>query len=558
MFWTVLALISLVVLGGFISYYGDLQGRRWGKKRVSWFGLRPKYTAVLITSLTGAFVALLSIATLLAVAPAIRGVVWEGERAIQQSKALNSQLIDQRLENERELRDLNTRLADTQGEYTHLTERYSRLLKEMDEQKRVAVGLRANNKELNTKYTTLKDEQTKLELVLQSEKNQVASLQAKQKTLASAIKTAETQVLDAGHLNMDLGKENVHLTGENGKLIKLQKELEGKVADAQSSLAMLRETNATLKGEGERLQDKNNDLVKQNLALYETNRRSEDYNRELRLKNDQLLASNTNLRQQQNIYLANLRDASETVGAIRQGTLILRAGGELARRVLSDHSRPEAIQRELHNLLDDAHYAALTLKAGIGDNKRAVRIISKRIVTQAGFTDANEDASIAALTDELIAKEVPVVVIANAVSNSLAGEQVTIELTPYAVKEVYKKDDVVASSIIDTRQPVEKIVDSIVRFLQQDVAQAAISAGVIARIDPETGTQQIGIAVARDLVVLTERVRKVGGRVRLTAHSEQAMSSADSLRLRFDTGRVSASEKPELMITAPGSRGSKR
>ncbi len=40
MFWTILALLLMVVLGGFISYYGDLQGRRWGKKRVSWFGLR--------------------------------------------------------------------------------------------------------------------------------------------------------------------------------------------------------------------------------------------------------------------------------------------------------------------------------------------------------------------------------------------------------------------------------------------------------------------------------------------------------------------------------------
>ncbi len=152
MFWTVLALISLVVLGGFISYYGDLQGRRWGKKRVSWFGLRPKYTAVLITSLTGAFVALLSIVTLLAVAPAIRNVVLQGESAIQDNKALNSQLIDQRLANERALRDLNTRLANTQNEFTGLNERYAKLLLDMDKQKRLAKDLRDKNKELDQVY----------------------------------------------------------------------------------------------------------------------------------------------------------------------------------------------------------------------------------------------------------------------------------------------------------------------------------------------------------------------------------------------------------------------
>ncbi len=395
----------------------------------------------------------------------------------------------------------------------------------------------------------LKGEQTKLETVLSHEKAQVGILQAKQKTLAALNKKVETQVETAGQINTDLGKENFRLT-------RLQAELEGKVTAAQSSLAMLQETNATLKSEGERLRSTNNDLIKQNLALYETNRRSEDYNRELRLKNEELVDSNTNLRQQQNVYLAGLRDASETVGAIRQGRLIIRAGGELARRVLPDHSRPEAIKRELHSLLDDAHYAAMMLKAGRGENGRAVRIISKRIVTQVGITNANEDASIDALTDELVAKDIPVVVIANAINNSLVGEQVIIELTPYAVKPVFNKGEVVASSVIDTHQPIEKIVDAIVQFLQQDVGQAANKAGVIARIDPETGTQQIGTAVARDLVVLTERVRKVGGKVQLTARSAQTMNAADPLQLTFDVERVkSRPNQPDMLITPPGNRG---
>ncbi|MCW3097115.1 MAG: hypothetical protein JWL77_2733, partial [Chthonomonadaceae bacterium] len=64
MLWTLLALLLWIVLGGFISYYGDLQGRRWGKRRVSWLGMRPKHTAILITSLTGGVIALLSVLTL--------------------------------------------------------------------------------------------------------------------------------------------------------------------------------------------------------------------------------------------------------------------------------------------------------------------------------------------------------------------------------------------------------------------------------------------------------------------------------------------------------------
>ena len=88
MFWTVLALALWVMLGGFISYYGDLQGRRWGKRRVSWFGLRPKHTAILITSLTGAFIALFSVASLMIIVPTVRDVVTHGENAIQENKRL--------------------------------------------------------------------------------------------------------------------------------------------------------------------------------------------------------------------------------------------------------------------------------------------------------------------------------------------------------------------------------------------------------------------------------------------------------------------------------------
>src|SRR5579871_1884641 len=86
MIWTLLALGLWIILGGFISYYGDLQGRRWGKRRVSWFGLRPKHTAILITSLTGGLIALLSIGTLILIVPTVREVVLHGEAAIHENE----------------------------------------------------------------------------------------------------------------------------------------------------------------------------------------------------------------------------------------------------------------------------------------------------------------------------------------------------------------------------------------------------------------------------------------------------------------------------------------
>ncbi len=88
MFWTFILLVLMVAMGGFVSYYGDLQGRRWGRKRVSWFGLRPKHTAILITIITGSSISMLSIAILFAVSAPVREVILHGEQAIVENRLL--------------------------------------------------------------------------------------------------------------------------------------------------------------------------------------------------------------------------------------------------------------------------------------------------------------------------------------------------------------------------------------------------------------------------------------------------------------------------------------
>lgn len=61
-------ILLLVIMGGAIAYLGDRIGLRVGKRRLTLFGLRPRYTSVVITILTGvvitgASVALLSLAS---------------------------------------------------------------------------------------------------------------------------------------------------------------------------------------------------------------------------------------------------------------------------------------------------------------------------------------------------------------------------------------------------------------------------------------------------------------------------------------------------------------
>ena len=52
-----LLILSLVFGSAGLAVLGDSVGTKYGKKRISLFGLRPKHTSRLITAFTGGFIA---------------------------------------------------------------------------------------------------------------------------------------------------------------------------------------------------------------------------------------------------------------------------------------------------------------------------------------------------------------------------------------------------------------------------------------------------------------------------------------------------------------------
>ena len=56
MFGATLILV-MVITGGLIAFIGDRIGTRVGKRRLTLWGLRPRYTSIIITILTGILIA---------------------------------------------------------------------------------------------------------------------------------------------------------------------------------------------------------------------------------------------------------------------------------------------------------------------------------------------------------------------------------------------------------------------------------------------------------------------------------------------------------------------
>ncbi len=72
-----LLVISLLLLGGVLATLGDLLGSRIGKARLSFFNLRPRRTAVLITVFTGSLISAISLGLMLLVSRELRVGLFE-------------------------------------------------------------------------------------------------------------------------------------------------------------------------------------------------------------------------------------------------------------------------------------------------------------------------------------------------------------------------------------------------------------------------------------------------------------------------------------------------
>ncbi len=520
MIWTLLAILLWVVLGGFISYYGDLQGRRWGKKRVSWFGLRPKYTAVLITSITGAVIAALSILTVVIVLPPVRDVITRGEVAIRDNKRLNERLVRERAQAHLKLSQETARLAAQEKSLAALQSSIGPMRLQ-------ALALSSSNRELLARKKTLVERATILQSTIDNARIEIVHLRAAQTRLVADNAKVQGENQRASDSNKDLAKQNMGLSRENLEMKRTNTDL---VDERQKLLNLKSDLQTQTRQLGEAvdgLKSAYNNLLDANTAERD------------RLKSDiaRLTEERSALEKQKEALSTQIEDNghqfADAYVTLRHSRLVARAGSELARVTIDPHTRPDRVRSELLYLLDDASRAAYRNGARRGDGAREVQIVSKQIITAAGVENADENASINALTENLMASSGPVVVVARAVNNSVEGEQALIELQPLAVKRVYSQGEKIASTVLDGKRTSDELIAALLQFLQKDVRDAALSDGMIPRIDSNTGTPEIGVSNLGELFSLTERVRRFRGPVRLTAVARADTASADPLLLDF-------------------------
>ncbi len=514
MFWTLLALLLWVVLGGFISYYGDLQGRRWGKKRVSWLGLRPKHTAILITSITGGVIALGSIISLMLIAPNVRHVMLRGEKAIEDNKRLIADQKQQQI-----LLKLERGRAEADSH---------RVQAEND------LKLAQRREEIRVAQGQLRTEKNRLALSIQSlvtANNRFVKLQQVSRVLHKSNQTLQDENQNVFAINKTLSDRNYGLEAQKEELERTNKNL-------ASANTTLNEVNATLKRIGDTQRSANDlfynrsvELEKQKNALEKEVAeltRDRDETLDLMRRRDELAEQISSLNQQ-------IRQQN---AVLRTGHVVLRAGVELGRLSIDAHLRPEAIKRQVENLLLAASEQAKSHGAAPSGGGRAVQLLPRRQVTLTGYEVTDENSQLDSYADQWSGQNDAYVIVATTAANCLDGEPAYVALHPYRIVRVFPKGAEVASRVIDGHSSVDTIIAALMAFLQKDVKESAIRAGTIPRVDPESGGMEVGVLGTADLFRLTDRVRRMHGPVVLSARARVDLSSADQLNLTFHVSRL--------------------
>jgi uncharacterized protein (DUF3084 family) len=153
-----LLIFVIILLSGVIAYLGDIMGRRIGKRKLSLLTLRPRYTAILISIVTGVLIAGTTLAILSFASQDVRTALFGMTELKQQLESLNREVLERNME-----------LESTKKTITSYQEKVAEL--------------EAREKELQTSKITLEEQAKVLAKNVKELENQRQSLQEEVQTL---------------------------------------------------------------------------------------------------------------------------------------------------------------------------------------------------------------------------------------------------------------------------------------------------------------------------------------------------------------------------------------
>ncbi len=431
-------LIFMVLAGGTVSYYGDILGRKLGKKRITIHKkIRPKKFAAAMTFIFGALGTALTIAVLFLVSEPVRTWIIEGNDA----KARLTIATKNLQETEKKFSNAQSKLSTVESERTKLTVEVDKKTKELEDAKIEQLTLNNKNKELDRQGKDLLKKVSQLTNQFKTVNIQLKNLKSQKEEVQAGLDKA---VKESGRLtsgNVELQRRNFELEQEAIKLETQSKQLQKEYTKLQTEFEELNEAskqanakfNSQLKSYQDELSQAEQDL-RRTLVELENNKNA--------------IAGFTTA---QNIMAIKLKNS-------RYNTLIYSAGAEINRTVIKGGTTLEIINDKVAIFLKQT--ASIAKQSGAEQTFEG---------SYAGLMDdvingqtITVDDQLSALTRAISRRNKDAVLIAVSKFNAFEKEFFPIELKVYDNLLAYQQNDVIYTMQVDGRQPVAEIATSII------------------------------------------------------------------------------------------------
>ena len=149
----------IVITGGLIAFFGDRIGTRVGKRRMSLWGLRPRYTSIIITILTGILIAGATMSVLTIISYDVRTALFGMEALKKQTNEL-SVAVEQK---NRELVKARAEIDKQNQEFAATNARITAITRELQSLQRNKQALEQRMAELNIAKAELQKDVDRLQ-----------------------------------------------------------------------------------------------------------------------------------------------------------------------------------------------------------------------------------------------------------------------------------------------------------------------------------------------------------------------------------------------------------
>lgn len=471
--WTLITF--LIVISGIIAFVGNYVGRRAGKKRISILGIRPYYTSMIITVLTGIIITVVTLVILTSTSSSIRSAL-ESKSQLQETIKLLSQ-----------------RLSTTQSE---LSIRASELNAAIEYQKKL-------EKEINEQNKRVKDLEKQLE-----------EMEAEMKAKEVALKNREIALEESKSNLEDLDRQRQKLTNTISELNKdkerLKKEAEG-----------LKKEKEILLEEGKKLKERLSALERE-ISILEEQRKAlssklELYNSEL----SELKKEISEYKVQALELKKEIKNKEEQLNLLRHQKIIFYGGEIILAETINGPKSEQEARDSIFYLLDRANEIIKVRHAQLGvympngeDN-----VISTYDLNDLEF-------AIKSLKGEQRLIRIKVK------NNTLIREPVQLIIESLKSKLIFNKDETITFKFVSSKLPRNKIIEELDLILTEARKEGVRRGMIIDHL-----TNPITNVSYETLLSLSVRIKvkysKVGS-VLVLVRAERDIYTGGPLRVKFE------------------------